>query len=407
MKIFIIPSWQPSNAHPTTGIFFQDQAKVLSSKRPKWLLGLSEWGSHEPKLWLSLFKPLDFFLRKYSKPPIQKIEELLAPNLVRFVNPRHTWTRKFLSGNLPGIIQANQENLERFVTHFGKPDVIHAQVSFPAGYIASQLSIKNDIPYVITEHMSPFPMRGVKDVFAEFILPSLRNADAVIVVSQHLREKLKEYQIEGVQLVSNFINEEFFEVEDGNNFQRQGNGKKLLLAVGRLEEQKNYELLLRTISSLVLEGEDLYLKIAGEGSERNPLEKLIQELGLHERVTLLGDLEKEALKPLLKSADRFISSSLHENLPVAIIEALASGLPIISTPWLGASTMLENEIACISDQFEVNSLSKAIRQSISHQYDKKLIRQYYLNHFGNELVIQKLEEVFVSLINDEAFRLDN
>jgi len=68
--------------------------------------------------------------------------------------------------------------------------------------------------------------------------------------------------------------------------------------------------------------------------------------------------------------------------------------------------MLENEIACISDQFEVNSLSKAIRQSISHQYDKKLIRQYYLNHFGNELVIHQLEEVFVSVINEEAFRLE-
>lgn len=279
------------------------------------------------------------------------------------------------------------------MAYYGKPDVIHAQVSFPAGYIAMELASKFDIPFVITEHMSPFPMPGVKDVLKKKILPALRVANKVMVVSQHLKEKLKTYQIKS-ELAANFIDEIFFNVGEASNLGNQFT----LVAVGRLEKQKNYPLLIKAVDELRQQGLDLQLKIAGEGTERKKISELIQRLGLQSQIELLGDIEKDSLKLLLHSAHRFVSSSLHENMPVAILEALACGLPVISTPWQGADKMMDFEISEIAPSFDLNDFSKAISQSVGKAYNKEQIRQFYINRYGNKVVINELESTYQSAI---------
>ena len=393
MKIFIIPSWQPSDRFPTTGIFFYDQARVLAQQKPDWQIAISSWGSHDPRLWSTPLRPLDFFLKRLSKLPISRKEVLITANLVEFYNPCLTWTRRFLSGNLPKIVHANEENLLKFIAYYGKPDIIHAQVTFPAGYIAEELSKKFKIPFVITEHMTPFPMQGVKDVLKKRIMPALHAASKVMVVSQHLKEALKNHQIDA-HLIPNFIDEKFFNLGESLI---QGN-QTILVAVGRLENQKNYPLLIRAVDKLRHQGVLVQLKIAGEGTERKKISTLIQRLGLQSKIQLLGDIDKDSLKLLLHSADRFVSASLHENMPVAILEALACGLPVITTPWQGADKMVNSDVSGIAQTFDPKDFSFAISKSIDKEYSKEEIRQFYLSHYGNEVVINELEGVYQSVI---------
>ena len=106
--------------------------------------------------------------------------------------------------------------------------------------------------------------------------------------------------------------------------------KKVIISVGRLEEQKNQEMLIRAFAdTFKVKKHDYLLKIYGEGSLHNYLQKLIDELGIADKAVLVGqvdDVQKE-----LNEAKIFVLSSRYEGMPNALIEALAVGLPCIST----------------------------------------------------------------------------
>lgn len=100
-----------------------------------------------------------------------------------------------------------------------------------------------------------------------------------------------------------------------------------LLAVGRLYPQKDYDLLLRAFAAARVP--DWTLCIAGQGPLRQKLEKLAAELGLGSRVQLLGQVQD--VGGLLQQAGAYVMSSTYEGFPNALCEALAAGLPCLST----------------------------------------------------------------------------
>lgn len=107
-----------------------------------------------------------------------------------------------------------------------------------------------------------------------------------------------------------------------------GNGRKRILAMGRLERQKGFDLLVDAFAAVARDRPDWDLTILGEGSERPALERRIARLGLDGRVALPGR-EKDAAGALSR-ADLFVLSSRYEGFPNALAEAMAAGLPVVS-----------------------------------------------------------------------------
>lgn len=107
----------------------------------------------------------------------------------------------------------------------------------------------------------------------------------------------------------------------------------LVLAVGNLSRQKDYPTLIRAAASVVsrcgASGTNVRFAIAGEGSERPALERLIAEVGLSGRFELLG--ARPDVADLMRGASVFANASLFEGLPISLIEAAMSGLPIVAT----------------------------------------------------------------------------
>jgi glycosyltransferase involved in cell wall biosynthesis len=97
----------------------------------------------------------------------------------------------------------------------------------------------------------------------------------------------------------------------------------VLLAVGRLEPQKNLPFLVEQIAAVP----GVVLLIAGEGAQRAQLERRIRELGLQDRVTLMGNLGRNEVRRLLAAADVFVQPSLFEGQSNALLEAMHAGLP--------------------------------------------------------------------------------
>lgn len=111
-----------------------------------------------------------------------------------------------------------------------------------------------------------------------------------------------------------------------------------VVAAGRLHAQKGLDILLRAIASLSSRYPGLQLVLAGEGSHRGRLESLSRELGLTRCVRLPGQLSRTDLADLLRRADFFAFPTLcNEGLPLALLEAMASGLPILASSVVGVT----------------------------------------------------------------------
>jgi len=106
------------------------------------------------------------------------------------------------------------------------------------------------------------------------------------------------------------------------------NGKRMLLAVGRLTEQKGFDLLISAFSKLVTEYPDWSLIILGEGEERLALEQQIKELNIADKVHLLGAVGN--LSNWYEAADLYVLSSRFEGFPNTLLEAMAHGLPVVA-----------------------------------------------------------------------------
>lgn len=114
--------------------------------------------------------------------------------------------------------------------------------------------------------------------------------------------------------------------------------KRLLVSVGRLNKQKNIELLLR---SLVLIP-DVNLLVVGEGDARSSAQALVNDLELGGRVFFTGAVEQVEIAEFLAAADLYVSPSLTEGMSVALLEALAMGVPVVTTPTGESKNIITN-----------------------------------------------------------------
>jgi glycosyltransferase involved in cell wall biosynthesis len=109
-------------------------------------------------------------------------------------------------------------------------------------------------------------------------------------------------------------------------------------AVGRLSQEKGFDLLIRAVDRLLAAGRDVQLLIAGAGREREALERLIGELRRGDRVRLVGFLPET--RPFYEALDLYALSSLREGLPNVLLEAMALGVPVVATRIAGVPRLV-------------------------------------------------------------------
>lgn len=147
-----------------------------------------------------------------------------------------------------------------------------------------------------------------------------------------------------------------------------GTREKCIVNVGRLTEQKNQKLLIRSFSLISEQFPEYVLKIYGEGPERNDLELLIKELGLENRVSLMGNVSDVTNR--INKSSLFVFSSDYEGLPNALAEAMAIGLPCISTDCSpgGARMLIDDGVnGVVVPVNDAVALSKAMKELLENK----------------------------------------
>jgi glycosyltransferase involved in cell wall biosynthesis len=106
-------------------------------------------------------------------------------------------------------------------------------------------------------------------------------------------------------------------------------GHKLILAVGRLEKVKNFSMLLHAFACMPIQGHDARLVILGDGPEQNSLNRLAKRLGISSRLSMPGKVDNPYV--WMAHSDLFVLSSYNEGWPMALVEAMVCGLPVVAT----------------------------------------------------------------------------
>ncbi len=140
-------------------------------------------------------------------------------------------------------------------------------------------------------------------------------------------------------------------------------GRLVVGAVGRLSAEKAFNLLIRAVDTLIKEGCDLELWIAGEGDARSELETMIAQLGLNDRVKLLGF--RSDTVALYEAMDLFVLSSLREGLPNVVLEAMSMRVPVVSTRVAGVPKLItEGRHGLLCELGDAASLTHAMRRAV-------------------------------------------
>lgn len=150
---------------------------------------------------------------------------------------------------------------------------------------------------------------------------------------------------------------------------------RTVLAIGRLVDQKGFDVLIRAFAALRTNLQDVELVIAGEGPERDRLEMLIRELGLVGCVSLRGFVED--IGALYRDADLFVCSSRIEGFGNVIVEALSYGVPVVSTrcPHGPEEILQDGRYGRLVTVDDVAGLATAITETLSSAVDRGRLRE--------------------------------
>ena len=389
MKIlFLVPAY-PNSASDYTGKFFRDQARALHG------LGHQVGVIVAPTL---LGKRQLRKIRSLSdlKIKIQRLDDHGIP-IIR--SKGWGWFPGFLpQANLELKVQITRQTYQQYCQQYGTPDILHAQTCLPAGYLAARVLEKNNQTLVITEHSTAFLRKLIPSFMNRPVNKALRRAGKVIAVGQKLAEKLQQVAPElEVCVLGNIVDESFFQ----NKLELPPLPPFIFCLVAVLKPNKRVDLLLRAFAH-VFSGQQVQLRVGGDGPELSRLEALSRSLGINEQVQFLGRLDGTGVRQLLQTSHALVSTSDYETFGLTAAEAMACGRPVIATRSGGPEDFITEETGLIVPVDDSEALSFAMQQIQTHyaQYDPQTIRQTCQNQFSARMIAQHLEQIYRELVRE-------
>jgi teichuronic acid biosynthesis glycosyltransferase TuaC len=225
-----------------------------------------------------------------------------------------------------------------------RPDLIDAHYLYPDGVAAIWLGRRFGLPVILTARGSDVTQFPNYAIPRALILRATAQAAAIITVSRGLRDALVRLGVDPgkITVLRNGVDLAMFRQQDQTECRRAlGVEGATLVSVGGLIPRKGHDLTIRAL--IYLPG--WRLLIAGEGPERATLEALAKNLGIADRVTLLGAVPHASLAGIYGAADISILSSAREGWANVLLESMACGTPVVASPIPGNDEVVQASAA--------------------------------------------------------------
>ena len=239
-----------------------------------------------------------------------------------------------------------------------KLDVLHTHHPVLLGQTAASKAEELNLPLVFTFHTQyreythyfPLPQDVIqgflKDTVQSWLKDFMRKCQHIVIPSESMKEILiRDYGLQDhYTVIPTGIDLEPYQSVEGNTLRasKRWQDDKVLVSIGRLAPEKNWETLLQAAASVYREHPDLRVVILGDGPEKAALQNLSAELGIAERVTFTGELPFAEVTVYLKAADLFGFSSVTETQGLVTMEAMAAGLPVVAVDASGTRDIVDD-----------------------------------------------------------------
>jgi glycosyltransferase involved in cell wall biosynthesis len=379
--IVFLARWYPHRYDPMFGLFVQRHAEAAALFNDITVIYCNEQRamSNEPNA-------------HSSKPTAQSKFEIVRTNennvdtiRVYYNKPKN----KILS--LIRFYRANMKALKLC----GKPDMIHVHILTRLGVIAWIQKKLHKTPYIITEHWSRYLPGNdfggfLRKLFTKIVV---RNAETVTTVTENLAIAMRNHELKNDNYVvlPNVVNLDMFHISKRNN-----NPCKIIHISCFEDKSKNISGLLESLKIIDDKGIDFQCTLIGEGMDLDLMKEKAKELQLINKVSFTGLLQGQALADELSSGDFLVLSSNYENMPVVILEALASGLPVVSTNVGGIKEMIDDTKGILVEPRNKEALAEAMIKMIeTHKnYDANYLRNSVIEKYGYESVGRFLDSIY-------------
>ena len=293
---------------------------------------------------------------------------------------------------------ANYENLDLLHVHYAIP---HAS----SAYLAKQmLKDKRDLKVITTLHGTDITLVGLEPSFLPLVKFSIEESDGVTAVSRFLKEKtLTNYNIsKKIEVIPNFIDTEVLKPKENGCFRKNlaTKGEKIIVHTSNFRQVKRVSDTIRILEKVIKEV-PAKLILVGDGPDRSECERLCRELKLCDQVKFLG--KQDGLVEILNSADLFLIPSQSESFGLAALEAMACGIPVVSSSVGGLPELIRhNETGFIAEIGDIDRMAKYSidlltngkkykifsensRNRAVYNFDKSVIIPKYIDHYNRVL----------------------
>ena len=295
------------------------------------------------------------------------------------------------------------------VAQYEQLDLLHVHYAIPhasSAYLAKQmLKDKLDLKIVTTLHGTDITLVGLEPSFLPLVKFSIEESDGVTAVSRFLKEKtLTNYDIEkSIEVIPNFVDTELYKPMNGCSYRNHiaPNKEKVLVHTSNFRQVKRVPDTLK-IFAKVLEELPAKLVLVGDGPERSECERLCRQLGICENVRFLG--KQDGIVEILNASDIFLIPSQSESFGLAALEAMACGLPVISSSVGGLPELVRhNETGYIAEIGDIDRMAKYAIDLLTNERKYKLFssnaRERAVTMFDKSIVIPQYEEYYKKFLN--------
>lgn len=367
MRVLVIPTWYPNGEDKLMGVYHKEFTYALNN-----------YGIKADMLFIDrqrLSNPFKYLFMK--KKEIDKetnynvyIYKLLNLSPISFKLGINRYVKK-LDYAFKDYLKYNE-----------KPDLIHAHVTVPAGYAACIIGKKYNIPVIVTEHCGNLERFFKNDSLKKYGNFVLKNS-TYSTVSKYMKDIVLKYTNE-CYIIPNLVDTTPF----NNDIVRKRNNVFKLVSVCALREGKRLDIAFKAIKKLKEQNIKIHLDVIGDGFYENYYKQVCDELNLHKEITFLGRKNKFEIAEILKKENALLISSELESFGIPGIEAMASGLPIVSTDCLGPTEYINSKVGVICKVNNVDDMADKIKYLIDHyeKYDNNYIRKEASRYSKEEII---------------------
>jgi len=291
-----------------------------------------------------------------------------------------------------------------FVLKKIRPDIVHCQtiqMGIPC-FLFKKIYRK---PYIVWCHGFDvyFPWK-FKKIISKIVLDE---ANEIIALTNNMKNELKKKCKKDIFVLPNGI---FLEKFKGFSKQiirdklKIHFNEKIIIFVGELKQVKGVKYLIKAFKIINQKVPKAKLFLIGDGKQKKELEELVEKLNLKQNVVFVGKVMNEDVPEYMVASDIFVLSSLSEGLPVTILEAMASGLPIIATKVRGLSEIIkEGENGFLVKPEDPDEIAEKILLIIQNDKLRKEIsdnNKKKAKEYDWENIIEKIEKIYSKVIKN-------